>query len=112
MVIVDAMSPETPLLDTALQTLELLRDASHVRDYRISEWYSMLGQQGFAPEQQSRWKVALDFDSWVKRINTPQVSVEALKTAISLLPQEVRDYYQFKEDTWVMDVMMIVASPD
>ncbi len=109
-VIVDAMSPETPLLDTALQTLELLRDASHVRDYRISEWYLMLGQQGFAPEQQNRWKVALDFESWVKRINTPDAGIEALKTVMSLLPQEVRDYYQMEDDIWQMDVMMVVAS--
>ncbi len=109
-VIVDAISPEPPLLDTVLQTLELLRDASHVRDYCLSQWYHMLGQQGFAPEQQNRWKVELDFDSWVKRINTPQAGIEALKIVMSLLPQEARDYYQIKNNTWEMDVAMIVAN--
>ncbi len=39
--VVDIVAPETPLLDTLLQTAEVLRDASHVRDYRVSEWQAM-----------------------------------------------------------------------
>ncbi|WP_163311821.1 class I SAM-dependent methyltransferase, partial [Enterobacter cloacae] len=42
LVIVDIVAPEVPLLDTLLQTAEVLRDVSHVRDYRVSEWQAML----------------------------------------------------------------------
>jgi len=41
-VIIDVCAPENPLLDTFLQTVEILRDPSHVRDYRVSEWQAML----------------------------------------------------------------------
>ncbi|WP_394779775.1 class I SAM-dependent methyltransferase, partial [Undibacterium sp.] len=34
LVVIDVVAPETPLYDTVLQTVELLRDSSHVRDYR------------------------------------------------------------------------------
>jgi len=37
-VFIDVVAPESPLADTWLQSLELMRDPSHVRDYRRSEW--------------------------------------------------------------------------
>jgi ubiquinone/menaquinone biosynthesis C-methylase UbiE len=37
LIVIDVIAPESPLLDTILQTVEILRDASHVRDYRVSE---------------------------------------------------------------------------
>src|SRR5476649_3090517 len=42
LVVIDITAPESPLHDTTLQAVELLRDGSHVRDYRPSEWRSML----------------------------------------------------------------------
>lgn len=33
---IDVMSPGSPLLDTYLQSVELLRDTSHVRDYSVA----------------------------------------------------------------------------
>ena len=47
LVAIDSIAPEEPLFDTVLQTIELLRDASHVRNYRVSEWKSMLEEAGF-----------------------------------------------------------------
>ena len=46
LVVVDVVASESPLADTALQTLEMLRDPSHVRDYRVSEWLVMLADAG------------------------------------------------------------------
>ena len=34
LVVIDVVAPESALLDTVLQTIELLRDKSHVRNYR------------------------------------------------------------------------------
>jgi ubiquinone/menaquinone biosynthesis C-methylase UbiE len=48
MVVIDVIAPEAPLLDTCLQVIEFLRDASHVRDYRVSEWRAMFEAAGFA----------------------------------------------------------------
>lgn len=39
---VDVLSPGSPLLDTYLQTVEVLRDTSHVRDYDAAEWMRQL----------------------------------------------------------------------
>lgn len=38
LVVIDVVAPESALLDTTLQTIDLLRDMPHVRDYCASEW--------------------------------------------------------------------------
>lgn len=47
-IFMDVMSPESPLLTTWLQSLELLRDPSHVRNISHSEWGALLSASGFA----------------------------------------------------------------
>ena len=38
-------------------------DASHVRDYRVSEWSSMYKAAGFTEPTVTRWKLTIDFKS-------------------------------------------------
>ena len=94
LVVIDSVAPESPLLDTALQVFEFLRDASHVRDYRVSEWSGMLGAAGFQISSMSRWKIPLDFESWVERIGTPAPRVEALKAVFAGFTAGVKEYFQ------------------
>lgn len=92
-IVIDVLAPESPLLDTALQTLELLRDPSHVRNYRESEWRSMLEAANFSPSGVQRWKLPLEFDGWVRRIGTSPSRVAALEIVLDELPIEARDYF-------------------
>jgi len=104
LVVIDVIAPETPLLDTCLQVIEFLRDASHVRDYRISEWTAMQRLAGFAPPAVSRWQLPQEFQPWVERIGTPLERVAALKAVFAQLPSEVRDYFQIgPELSFVID---------
>jgi ubiquinone/menaquinone biosynthesis C-methylase UbiE len=43
--------------------VEFLRDASHVRDYRVSEWTAMQRAAGFAEPTVIDWKPSIDFKS-------------------------------------------------
>ena len=111
LVIIDIIAPETPLYDTALQTVELLRDASHVRNYRLSEWQQMLTHGGFNLSGLSQWKLHLDFNSWITRIGTSIERVQALHTVFSGLPTEVKHYFKIKEDhSFTTDSAWIQAS--
>ena len=47
LLVIDSVAPEIAALDTFMQCFELLRDASHVRNWRPSEWVAMLGDAGF-----------------------------------------------------------------
>jgi hypothetical protein len=82
------------LLDTSLQAMELLRDASHVRNYRVSEWRAMLSHAGFREESFDEWKLPLEFLPWIQRIGTPVARVGALHALFDGLPREARDYFR------------------
>jgi ubiquinone/menaquinone biosynthesis C-methylase UbiE len=97
LVVIDVIAPETPLLDTSLQVIEFLRDASHVRDYRISEWRDMQKAAGFAESSVRSWKTSIDFPTWIARIGTPPERVAALHTVFPALPREAHDYFKITE---------------
>lgn len=98
LVVIDVIAPETPLYDTALQAIELLRDASHVRDYRLSEWRAMLAAARLEVTDSDSWKLPLEFESWVRRIGTAAPRVAALHATMDALPKEARDYFAIQPD--------------
>jgi ubiquinone/menaquinone biosynthesis C-methylase UbiE len=79
--VIDLLGADHPLVDTHLQSIELLRDTSHVRDRSAAEWRALLLQAGFADIEHDSWSTRLEFASWVQRMRTP----EALVTAIRML---------------------------
>ena len=98
LVVIDVISPEIPLLDTVLQTVEILRDESHVRDYRASEWRAMLTGANFSAPEFDQWRLPMEFNSWVARIGTAKARIDALKVVIDALPQEARRHFDVAPD--------------
>jgi ubiquinone/menaquinone biosynthesis C-methylase UbiE len=94
LIVIDVIAPETPLFDTSLQVIEFLRDASHVRDYRVSEWAAMQRAAGFVEPAVTSWKLSIEFRSWIARIGTPPPRVAALRSVFAELPSEVLEYFQ------------------
>lgn len=89
-VVVDGVAPENHAGDTFLNTFEVLRDSSHVRDHRVSDWCRMLERCGLAPEAGPRWWLDMCFDEWVERSATPPEAVEALRSFVRRAPSDVR----------------------
>jgi ubiquinone/menaquinone biosynthesis C-methylase UbiE len=94
----DTAAPEEPLFDTVLQTIEILRDRSHVRNYRISEWRQMLQRAGFTAELLLTWDIRLEFDSWVTRMRTPRHRIDAIKAVFDEAPEEARAFLKVEAD--------------
>jgi SAM-dependent methyltransferase len=108
LIVIDVTAPESPLLDTCLQVVEFLRDGSHVRDYRVSEWRTLLAAAGFTAAAVDGWKIPMQFESWIARIGTPAARVAALKTVIPAFPAEAHEYFRVTADcsfeidtTWI-----------
>lgn len=78
----DVVAPEQPAHDTFLNTIELLRDPSHVRDHTIAQWLHMAAQAGFRAELLGQWPLRLEFESWVARMNTPFLAITQIRTLI------------------------------
>jgi SAM-dependent methyltransferase len=86
----DTIAPEDPAQDTFLNCFELLRDPSHVRDHRASEWLAMLAAAGLAPELLGRFTIHQDFLPWVERIGTSAPAVAGLRALFDAVPGELR----------------------
>lgn len=84
--VVDTVAPEEPALDEFVNEIELLRDSSHARDYRLSEWQSALAGFGLRYELHARWLLPLAFDDWVARVGTPPAGVERLRERFDAAP--------------------------
>lgn len=111
-IIIDITAPEAPLHDTTLQAVELLRDGSHVRDYRPSEWLQMLGEAGFASEQLKGWKLQMQFDEWTARMRTPAERVTAIRSLLRSAPEETRCYFAVEaDDSFTIDSTLFRATP-
>lgn len=94
----DIVAPDDPTLDTFLQTIELLRDPSHVRDHSIPQWMAMLTDSGFQSEVVFTWQLPLNFAAWVARMATPEANISMIRSLFEGAPQEVRSAMQVLPD--------------
>lgn len=111
-VLIDIAGNEATLCDTWLQAVELLRDPAHIRDYTPAEWRAMFEAAGFDVTLAPRWQIALDFDSWVARMRTPEVAIAAIRHLWSKAPDEVRARLRVQADgSFTLDALMLTATP-
>lgn len=82
-VIVDTTVPEDDTLDREINDIETLRDNSHVRNYRLSEWKAMAEKAGLTVSYEHVGPYTegfkMEFEDWVERIRTPQPAVVELR---------------------------------
>jgi ubiquinone/menaquinone biosynthesis C-methylase UbiE len=89
--LVDIVAPPTPTADSFLQTIELVRDPSHVRDHQTREWCAMLETAGFSPSVRDHYPCFIDFAAWIGRMETPEPEVRVLERLLDGAAQESRD---------------------
>lgn len=107
---IDVVGADHPLLDTHLQAIEVLRDGSHVRNYRVDEWLAFFNQAQFEASPRERWRLPIEFASWVARMRTPGERVHAIRSVWEAAPDEVREHYAVQPDgSFMLDVAMIQA---
>jgi len=94
LLISDIMAREDYAQDTFLQTIELLRDPSHVRDYKISEWRALLAAAGFASEVLMTFDLTLHFATWTRRMNTPRQNADMIKALFNGASDDIRAAFQ------------------
>lgn len=84
-VIVDSTSPEDDAIERQWNHIEKLRDSSHVRNYRPTEWRAFVAAAGLRVtfEQLSAATEnggPMNFDAWLHRLNpSPQVVAEVTR---------------------------------
>ncbi len=98
LVLSDIVAPESLVLDTMLQTIELLRDPSHVRDHTVAQWLDRCQAANFGAEVAFTWALRLDFAEWIRRMLTPPDHVRAIQSLFDAAPADVRTAFQIEAD--------------
>ena len=91
LIMIDSASPEEPEIDAFLHEIETLRDPSHVRNYRVSEWRAMLSEAGFDLRNEREWGLFLDIPSWTQRMRTSPEAVARIEQMLNDAPPQTRE---------------------
>ncbi len=109
-VFIDSIAPSSALIDSHLQTLELLRDPSHVRNYTAHEWLAALARAGFEVTALTTRRLRIEFSSWIARTRTPTLHSDAILSLQRGAPEEVRRRLGIEPDgTFVLDALQLDA---
>ncbi|WP_019092569.1 class I SAM-dependent methyltransferase [Komagataeibacter europaeus] len=109
---IDVTAPSSALLDSWLQSMELLRDISHVRDYSSAEWTAFLGQADFALEAFQTHRLRMDFASWVARTKALIEQTVAIRSLQQTAPEAVKRYFEIEADgSFMIDVGSFQVTP-
>ncbi|MEJ2669553.1 MAG: class I SAM-dependent methyltransferase, partial [Gammaproteobacteria bacterium] len=79
LMMIDIEGFANPIIDTHFQTIELLRDRSHVRNYSDKEWRAWFNAVGYEVTHHSVHPIRLDFQSWVARMQTPTNKIDMIQ---------------------------------
>jgi SAM-dependent methyltransferase len=110
-VFIDSVAPAERVLDSHLQTVELLRDVSHVRNYSVAEWVAGLARAGFDTQTITTRKLRMDFPVWIARTRTPEAHAAAIRSLQESAPASVRAHFGIGLDgSFDLDVVTMVVS--
>ena len=108
---VDSICPGVPLFDTYLQSVELLRDPSHVRSYSRAEWDTAIARAGLVCTATRRHRIRLMFPVWVERMSTPKLQCDAIRALQNAMSESVTRYFNIGADgSFDLDVMFAQAT--
>lgn len=95
---IDSVAPGRPALDSHLQTVELLRDPSHGRNYTVAEWVAGFQRAGFALEGVTPRRLRMDYPVWIARTRAPDVMAAAIRALQRGASPAVREHFAIGED--------------
>jgi ubiquinone/menaquinone biosynthesis C-methylase UbiE len=107
---IDVVAPAAVALDTFLQSVELLRDPSHVRDYTAEQWLATLDAAGFTVTRTVKRRLPMEFSSWIARMQTPPVRRDAVRALQAGASAPVATHFEIGPDgSFVLDTIAIEA---
>jgi len=109
-IFMDVMSPGHPVLDIWLQTVEALRDTSHVHNYSSGEFLSLFNDAGLVTQSLLCDRLVLEYTSWITRMRTPAVMADAIRAYQQSASDEVQRYFELQADgSFTSDIVMLEA---
>ncbi len=90
----DSVSPEDSEQDHFLDTIERLRDPSHVRNHTVEQWCAGMASVGLEAVVLGSWQIEIDFDDWVARMRTPPEAVREIREVMDRACPTLREAFR------------------
>ncbi len=92
-VMMDSISPDDDTFDAFINELEQRRDKTHVRSYRLAEWFEVLEEAGLVIDHHESVIRAHEWESWTARSRMTADERAALDAWVHDTPSDVLDYF-------------------
>lgn len=79
LLLADNYAPDDADLDRFINTLEALRDTSHVREHTVGGWRELLGSANLYPTAEARTRLRIDRERWLAQSRTPKENAERVR---------------------------------
>jgi ubiquinone/menaquinone biosynthesis C-methylase UbiE len=96
MVLIDTLLPEDEEIAEFYQTMEKMRDPTHIRAYTEKEWVAMAQEAGFTVHATKIFPKTHDFQEWAKRAGLNREGVQRLNRFFIQSSAKVHDYFQIE----------------
>ena len=92
----DNVAPNTPFLNTFLNTVEKLRDPTHIQSHTVDQWTSWIEEQGFNIESATILKKDIPYIPWTTQSNTSKANLTKLNELFINAPPEAKTLFDIK----------------
>jgi SAM-dependent methyltransferase len=113
LLLIDLLGDDSPVVDTHLQAIELIRDPGHARDLTVAEWQVALRAAAWRCREFHSWPVRIAFDSWVERMQVQAHRMALLREMQDAASAQVRQALTIEADgSFTARVGLFVAVRD
>lgn len=109
-VLIDLVAPEDAGLDTFLNAVELLRDPTHGRSLRPSDWRAALAGAGLRGDIVREWRFRHDTEDWLSRTAPLAWRAEAVRRLLREAPSAARAAFEIAPDGSGLTVGAVVVA--
>jgi ubiquinone/menaquinone biosynthesis C-methylase UbiE len=96
MALIDTLLPEDPEIAAFYQTMEKMRDPTHIRAHTEAEWVAMVTEAGFNVHTTRIFPKTHDFQEWAKRAGLNREGIQTLNRYFIESSAKVHDYFQIE----------------
>lgn len=110
----DLVGHEEPALDAFVNQVERLRDPSHVRSYKVSEWVGWCAAAGLQVVRLEIIRRTHAIQPWIERAKLPEADRPRLLEAFRAAPDAIRAHYAVEFESgqpvrFCTDVLVLAA---
>lgn len=109
LLVVDNVALEDDELDSFINTVEKLRDPSHFRAFRLSEWQGYVEAAGLGYTVAHQFITAVEREAWLTRMNPAPSVADDVRRRLAGAPDRVKEAFAITADGFQLYKAIIVG---